>query len=77
MLVSECEVDRRPAAKLDATVALIPLRLRSTPARMTCLDVSSQAHKGTWGLKTSVSFSASPLSNECDLVNFFQCRDAG
>src|SRR5437899_12903634 len=56
MLVSECEVDRRPAGKLDATVALIPLRLRSTPARMTCMDVCSQSYIDTWGFITTICY---------------------
>src|SRR2546426_9411774 len=77
MLASEYEVATTPSGSSDAAVARIPLRLRSTPATMMCLDVSSQAHNGTFALKTSVIFSASPLLNECDLVNVFQCRDAG
>ena len=45
-----------------------------TPAMMMCFDVSSQAHSGTCGLNTSVIFSTSPLLNECDLIDLFQCR---
>src|SRR2546427_13308099 len=57
MLVSGCEVDRRPAGKLDATLDLIPFRLWCTPASMTCLEVRSQAQQGALGLETSARFS--------------------
>src|SRR5260370_953377 len=50
-------------------------RCRFTPVIMRCFEVSSQAHNRACGLKMSVIFSASPLLNECDLVNFFKCRD--
>src|SRR5436305_6739031 len=64
------------AGSAPAIFARIELRVRFTPVTIMCFGVSSQAHNGACGLKMSVIVSASPLLNECDLVDFFKCRGA-
>src|SRR5437870_4661301 len=67
----------RPAGNSDVSLPAIRLRCLVTPATMTSFDVSSQAHNGACGEKTSVIDSTSPLLNECNLVDFFQRCYAG
>src|SRR5262245_54674407 len=68
--------ERRLSGSSAANTPVMLLRREFTPATITCFDVNSQAHSGACGLKTSVTLSARPLLNECNLVDFLQRGDA-
>src|SRR5262245_4676184 len=80
---SSCRTTGRIASTLvsigrfAAALSTAALRLEFTPATITCLDVSSQAHNGACGLNSSVIVSTKFLLNECDLIDFLQCGRAG
>src|SRR5262245_9523326 len=56
----------------DATRPSILVRRALTPAMMICSDVNSHAQSGACGLKSCATVSASPLSNESNLINLFE-----